>query len=248
MSKQLLSPLAAGFILAGLGSMATAPEAAAATCHQWDVSGHWEITQSNPGVVDVRFDLVQEGERITGTGYYCERCGQWSGGPFAATYEGTVVEGTVTGTSLKLIIDWKLERLGEYTALIGPEGDLHRGRTRDLKHPESTADWSANRPAVCKSFRPPAGGQAVSGVAAKQAQVRPVKRLGKRKVGATATVDATLYSAPGLDAPVAGTLARGTEALVLGQQDTWYRLDVATVGGAPAWAQGAELSFRFLTP
>ena len=238
-------PVAAGIALFALAALTGPPAAAAATCRQWDISGHWEVAQTGEGIVDVKFDLTQEGSSVGGAAYFCERCGQ--SGPlerFAADYEGTV-EGTVIGGKVTLTIDWGYDRLGEYTALIGPMGDLHDGHTRDLKHPDSTANWWVDRKAQCRSNRPPAAEQAASAVPPQQAGVKPVKIFGRKRVGATTIVNATLYNGPGTDSGIVGTLAQGIESHVLEQQGDWYRLDVTTLG-LRAWAQKAQLSFRYL--
>jgi hypothetical protein len=249
MSMARTHPVAAGIALFTLAALAGPPAAGAATCRQWDISGHWEVTQTGEGIVDVKFDLTQEESRVGGTAYFCERCGQV--GPaerFAADYEGTV-EGTVIGGKVTLTIDWwGDDRLGEYTAFIGPMGDLHSGQTRDLKNPLYTANWWVDRKAQCKSNRPPAAEQPL-GNGDQKTYVDPkptvVKKFGRKTVGATTTVNATLYNGPSVDSGVVGTLPAGVESRVLEQQGDWYKLDVTTLGIA-AWAQKEQLSFRYL--
>lgn len=234
--------------LSAAAALAAPPGAHAGTCKQWDVSGHWDIEQSGKGIVDVKFDLTQTGWQIEGTAYFCERCGQ-SGflDPFAATFEGPV-KGSLVGRTLELTIDWGYERVGRYTATIGPEGQIQQGHTHDLKHSDSTGTWGSSRTAECLSDRPPAA-EAPIARPRPQPSARPVHQLGKKKVGVTAVQDTPLYDAPNAGLGPIGTLTKGMEAVVIGQQGTWYKLKINSGGsgvGSEAWAEGATLSFRYI--
>ena len=118
------------------------PSAAQADCAQWDLSGHWEIRQTNG--ITVLMDLVQTGTDVHGAAAYGLRGGV---GEFGAKVTGPVT-GTVNGNSIQLTAEWNNAKGGEYTGGVGSDAFIG-GSTRDQSHPEVVAGWRGNRAATC---------------------------------------------------------------------------------------------------
>lgn len=99
-----------------------------------DLSGNWQMKQSNGFYVDV--SMNQDGPTLNA---FCSH----SGGRVRST-EAT---GTANGDSFILVITWGDGSKGEYTGRLetgfftnASEGIL-KGNTRDLNNSDSTATW-----------------------------------------------------------------------------------------------------------
>jgi len=226
-----------GLTSAMLGAAVVAP--AAAPCTQWDVSGQWELVQSNGPVV--KMDLKQSGTALTGTAVFDAEGGKGLFGEFGGPLSGNV-EGTVTGGSLKFTVRWERGLTGEYVGGVDEVKGGMRGRTRNAADPSSKATWTSNRSAVCASVRPPAADQPLDQVPRKDAQGRPIKVFGKSSWTATAKDDVDIYDGPGGEFKVVGMLDAGKSAPILGQKDDWYQLKIDGVPGGSGWVAGDHLT------
>jgi hypothetical protein len=98
----------------------------------FDVSGQWELRQSNG--FDVVFDIVQsQSGHLHGSGRVV-------GGMEANG------EGRLDGNSFVFTVDWNNNgRGGQYSGRFGPGGFLS-GTTVDLDNPSSGATWASKEP------------------------------------------------------------------------------------------------------
>lgn len=128
------------------------PTSAQAQCKQWDVSGTWDLEQSNGYFV--RLELSQKGTEVKGKASY-----------------GTVTEGTkvlgvlmVGGDTVTHTLDVNgniegddfyalIGRAGVYRAKVGSSGRLD-GTTYDSSNPSSTANWFSGRAMKCAKAGP----------------------------------------------------------------------------------------------
>src|SRR4051812_17468796 len=104
-----------GLLFASL--LAFAPPHATAECTQWDVSGRWDIKQSNG--FTVHLVLTQHGTRING-----------SGKTSTAGLHG--LHGNIIGDDFYLEITWGPDAQGVYRGKVGPSGRID-GTTYDAK-------------------------------------------------------------------------------------------------------------------
>jgi hypothetical protein len=132
--RQLISR--AFVICLALAPLGRAP--AEAACQQWDVSGRWQMQQTNGFTVTV--NLVQKGTKILGRATTST----------AGTHD---VRGNVHGDDLYLDVTWSLETRGIYRGKIGSSGRIE-GTTYDKENPGSRAKWFSTTPMRCADVSP----------------------------------------------------------------------------------------------
>ncbi|MGH6825547.1 hypothetical protein [Methyloceanibacter sp.] len=123
------------------------------TC-QWDLTGHWELRQTN-GIL-VNLDLQQRGPLFTGSAGTPEFFGTGSRGS---------LDGSVDNQSkFKMSIYWDNGAIGEYTGTVNQNGRLE-GETYDRMSPASMARW----------FSTGTGGKCLGGLLGPAPQPAPKK-------------------------------------------------------------------------
>jgi hypothetical protein len=161
MSRLKSVSVSLGFTLVALAATLLAPDLSthAASCRQWDISGHWTLSQTNG--YTVKIDLSQDGSNITGSAF-----GSASSKSSEVLTTGSL-DGSVEGNSLQFSVYWQVGgggAVGEYRGTINPRGRLE-GDTYDKMDPHSRAGWHSNE----------TGGKcADSGVAPQSAPASPV--------------------------------------------------------------------------
>ncbi|MGB3020617.1 MAG: hypothetical protein WBB50_00655 [Methyloceanibacter sp.] len=206
----------------------------AACMGDWDLSGHWELSQDNGYTVFL--DLQQAGNQINGTAGFRSSNTSTSANP--------IQDGSITGRSFSLTVDWRNfpgNKLGVYTGSIDDQGHIG-GTTYDKNHPGAKAGWSSGGTATCKvvsTTTPPS-----------QASPKPIKRLGKlkkpappaappgtpAKKTATVTKDVDVYDAAGGNGNQLGHLtAPNTVELAGACQDSWCNVQGAAVPTGNGW-------------
>ncbi|MEV6008653.1 hypothetical protein AB0M29_17780 [Streptomyces sp. NPDC051976] len=127
---------AGGVAMAPTADAATAPAhaahliAAPAAVPGFYAGGSWPLYQSNGPVVTM--NLAQSPD---GTLY---------GSASFSGAVGTVISGSVDGTSIYFVVSWSNGALGRYTGTLGPDRRLS-GYTFDVNHPSVQAGWHTNR-------------------------------------------------------------------------------------------------------
>ena len=158
---------------AGLGALffssliALSPPSARAQCKQWDVSGRWDIKQSNG--YTVHLNLTQHGTRING-----------SGKTLTAGLHG--LHGNIQGNDFFVQITWGPDAIGIYRGKVGPEGRID-GTTYDEKSPGSKANWFSTTAMKCSEETQAASVKPESTVP--PVRPKPIKSSGKAKPSAT---------------------------------------------------------------
>jgi len=116
-------------------------------CNQWNVTGTWQIVQSN----NYRpvLSIQQNGSTISGT--VTLSADDQAKGNYVMN-SGTLT-GTLTGNQIEFTTSQMAKRDGsasqaQYTGTVG-QGQITNGQAQDLLHPGSTATWSATGPTVC---------------------------------------------------------------------------------------------------
>jgi len=102
------------------------------SCTQWNVSGQWQINQSN-GYTPI-FDLQQNGNQIEG---------QATSGTAVAPVTGSVIN-----DRFDVLVTWSSNSRGRYTGTVRP-GMISDGESHDEANPGSRASWSGTGPANC---------------------------------------------------------------------------------------------------
>ncbi len=124
---------------AGLGALllvsltALLPFPVQAQCEQWDVSGDWEIVQSNGS--RVQMVLSVNGTAVTG---------------YARDVQDAPripVTGTMVGNKFNVTVYWKGGNVGVYRGTVDAGGGM-KGTTRD-KASGARATWYSNRSMIC---------------------------------------------------------------------------------------------------
>jgi hypothetical protein len=210
------------------------PISAQADCSQWDISGHWEVGQSNG--ITVTFDLQQTGNAISGRYSYLVRHG---GGQFAGRYEGSVT-GTINGNNIQLTGE---PSLGEYTGGVGSDAFIG-GATRDGAG--NFASWRSNRTATCQTVAEPSTTTPPSSAPPPE---KPTKTLGRWKFLAIAKDDVDIYAGPGGNFENTGVVMRqGDKAQSLEQHpDGWRRLQL-NCGRPNCWVAEDHLDIVSIPP
>jgi hypothetical protein len=101
-------------------------------CTRWDVSGRWQINQTN-GYKPI-FNLRQNGNQLEG---------QATLGATAAPVNGSLID-----NRFDVLVDWSNNSKGRYKGTVRP-GMISNGESYDEIHPESRAGWSGTGPAKC---------------------------------------------------------------------------------------------------
>jgi len=208
------------------------PLVAHATCAQWDLSGAWDVYQTNKYRIWFHLQQTPEG-KITGLG-------QYAGRPDGETGQ---VTGEMKGNKFWFITEWGRAR-GKYEGQVGPNGEL-QGFTSDLNHPEVTAQWHEmfGQRAHCAT------------VAAAPPSLsptnKPVKTLGKKKVApdplqegrwATAKDLVDVYDSPVKPRSVIGTMIAFSKGRVLAHHpDGWCKLQSVAPGSNDGWVADDHL-------
>jgi hypothetical protein len=222
-------------------SAALLPSVAEADCAQWDLSGHWKFRQTNG--FDAYFDLQQTGSAITGTGAYCDGCGDRA---FNLQHSGPV-DGSINGGEFKFVAHWDGGPGGEYSGKVNPDvdGGAIGGATKDLSSPElNAAAWYGDRPAKCLVVATPPN-QApphVTGIG-KRKNPSHVTGIGKKKTTrvAKANDEVDIYKGPGgqFGAYQCGQLncfmEKDETAPVLDFKDNWYKVQTNKVPDGSGW-------------
>lgn len=123
-----------------------------AQCAQgWDVTGRWELKQSNqaaPNSLVLKGGWTSEGgvvkPRIRGRASYASGRGK---------IEGYVIA-YVTGNNLRLEISWDNGLTGIYEGKIGADGKV-TGTGYEKGSPSTKVSWSSDRPMICRTQPPP---------------------------------------------------------------------------------------------
>lgn len=134
-----------GFLCSSVFALSLAT--AGAECPQWDVGGHWAISQ---GRFKISVALSQNGTTVSGSAiHHNAMISKPSGQKFgqAADLNGSVT-GTIEGGTFQVEINWDGGGAGIYRGTIGQNGVI-RGTTYDKNKPSSTATWSSNRVMNC---------------------------------------------------------------------------------------------------
>jgi len=108
-----------------------------------DVSGTWEIVQSNGYKVVVEITQQKDGRERP-------EDGDLSGFAHEITPHGTDVSdqllaGKLDGDSFEIVIDWQNGTKGQYSGSFDPIGNLS-GVTFDVMHPAAQATWFRSPP------------------------------------------------------------------------------------------------------
>lgn len=139
-SKTHRSWLAAGlgaFVFPLLIALSASP--ANAQCAQWDVSGEWQIVQSNKWIAGMA--LSQSGTEVTGTARDVLEA-------YIGNGPKIPVNGTMVGNKFNLTVYWKGGRVGAYRGTVDAGGGM-KGTTYDKSQPSVRATWYSNRSMVC---------------------------------------------------------------------------------------------------
>jgi hypothetical protein len=124
---------------------------AQADCLSWIMPGDFIMVQTNG--YRPAFSLEQKYGQLSGSAIYFD---QNTGQPI----NGSVL-GHIYGQHFEVTVDWPTHPAtsGVYSGTFDANGHL-TGRTYDQFHPDSTADWYIDQPAVCVSQ----GGPSTQGV------------------------------------------------------------------------------------
>jgi hypothetical protein len=117
-------------------------------CTQWNVSGTWQLQQSNG--YSATWSLQQSGTQINGM-LTLSPTDQAKGNYVSNT---ATVQGTLNGNALVLTSSAIAKHDGSasqarYTGTV-VQGQIVNGLAQDLLHPGSSATFTANGPEVCK--------------------------------------------------------------------------------------------------
>ena len=139
------------------GTPSGSSSGSAGGCGQWNVTGTWQLVQSNN--YRPTLNVQQSGSAITGT--VTLSTDDQARGNYV-TNSGTLT-GTLTGNQIQFTTSQMAKRDGSasqarYTGTVS-QGQISNGQAQDLLHPGSTATWTATGPAACAG----AGGSAGSG-------------------------------------------------------------------------------------
>jgi hypothetical protein len=138
--KTLGNTIHRGWLAAGLGALffasltAFSPSPARAQCEQWDISGDWEIVQSNGN--RVAMILSVNGTKVTGTARDIRDLPE------------IPVTGTMVGNKFNVTVYWKRGNVGVYRGTVDAGGGM-KGTTYDKANPGVHATWYSNRSMVC---------------------------------------------------------------------------------------------------
>jgi hypothetical protein len=108
-----------------------------------DVSGIWEIAQSNGGKVRVNISQPR--------GFNNELAdGDLTGFTHEITPDGTDTSdqsllGALNGDSFEIVVDWQNGTKGQYSGSFDPAGNLS-GVSFDVKNPTAQATWFREEP------------------------------------------------------------------------------------------------------
>ena len=117
-----------------------APQAIAADCAQWNISGTWATAQGNG--YNVTFNFLQSGQDVSGSAL-----------SVVSDVAGNV-NGTLAGSKLDLIVTWGPNGSagkGHYTATV-VNGGIADGASAPVGGPSSAAtSWTGTGPTICAS-------------------------------------------------------------------------------------------------
>jgi hypothetical protein len=113
-----------GFLFAAICLLLPSP--AEAQCPQWDVSGKWQLEQSDGLTVTV--DLRQSGKTVTGTAVcYTTKAPTGLFAPLKGDNPHTLrgpVTGNIAGDDFFAEITWSYKSIGVYRGKVGPQGRI----------------------------------------------------------------------------------------------------------------------------
>ena len=187
-----------------------------AQCAQWDVSGQWELQQSNGFTVQV--DLHQNGKTVTGTASFTYVkpaggvLGAFQGGD-PATQRGSF-SGNISGDDFYGQIGWTSGSVGIYRGKVGAQGRID-GTMYDKGAPSSRATWFSGEFMKCAGA--PAANVPAPGVnpirktgkaklATPAPTVNPIRKTGKARPGNPVTPDAAPQAENSSGAPRIGAM------------------------------------------
>ncbi len=110
---------------------------------EYDVSGQWQLSQTNGAVVEVHIDPLRSDRVFAGTATHNN--GSVSGAGFGSL-------NLVNANEFTFTIGWSDGTRGAYIGAFDGQGFLH-GATFDVNHPDVFAGWQSVAP-----FSPSSGG------------------------------------------------------------------------------------------
>lgn len=124
-----------------------------AACEQWDLSGVWEIRQSNVNSFVV-FEIQQKGSVLSGQAQFQDDVEGYDN----AFGRRGFVTGNARGNKLDMTVNWEPypgeegpRRKGIYKGKISPQGRL-TGTTFDARNLRSSASFRKGSPFNCQDF------------------------------------------------------------------------------------------------
>ncbi len=122
--------------------------AAPGDCLEWDVSGFWNIAQSNG--TNVSMKIQQVGTIVQGVAEYSS----YNGGAHKVETVGGPVYGTYDSGYLRVTAYWSNSSAGLYTGHLEPNGGMV-GFAVDKNDPGNKATFTANGAPICHSREAP---------------------------------------------------------------------------------------------
>ena len=128
------------------------PSAVHAACPLWNVSGDWQIIQSNDATTKYKFQ--QSGNGFKGTARYdyvhkskCIFLVQCGDGYYHHTAS---VDGEIDGQSIRFTAYWSNGWIGYYEGTINNQGRM-KGTGYERRSPDTVVTWYSDRTAECTS-------------------------------------------------------------------------------------------------